>query len=161
MKINITRLRARLWCVQKRLVVCSALAGTAALVGGPVLAQTQAAFIVQSDRGGMLGQRSREIRKLRAAGQRVELRGTCLSACTMYLSLPNVCVSSSATFGFHGPTRDGQRLSDPEFDHWSQVMANNYREPLRSWFLTEARYRTSGFYKLSGAELIRIGYPQC
>ncbi len=40
-------------------------------------------------------------------------------------------------------------------------MAHNYREPLRPWFLSEARYRTSGYYKLIGAELIRMGYSSC
>ena len=153
----VTRLRERLFCVRRQILLCVVLVA----LGGPAIAQTSAAIVVRSDRGGMLGQRSQEIRKLRAAGQRVELRGTCLSACTMYLSLPNVCVSASAVFGFHGPTRNGQSLPPDEFNHWSELMASNYREPLRSWFLTKARYRTSGYYKLSGAELIRMGYSPC
>lgn len=156
-----TRLRAwaRLTC--KNAVIFGAIVGMLSTVGSTAIAQTRVAYVVQSDRGGMIGQRSKEIRGLRATGQPVELRGTCLSACTMYLSLPNACVSSNATLGFHGPTRNGQRLSAREFDHWSQVMASNYREPLRSWYMTEGRHRISGYYRFSGAQLIQMGYRQC
>ena len=131
------------------------------LAPNTALAQAGSVFVVRSDRGGLLGQRSEEIRALRASGQRVELRGTCLSACTMYLSLPNVCVAASASFGFHGPSRGQRALPPAEFEHWSEVMARNYREPLRSWFMSEARYRISGYYEITGAELIRMGYSSC
>jgi hypothetical protein len=161
MKSKQTRLRAWLLHAVKGGAFAAAAFGMAAGVSPQASAQSGSALIVNSDRGGKLGQRSREIRSLRAEGKRVELRGTCLSACTMYLSLPNVCVSSSARLGFHGPTRNGQQLSQREFDHWSDVMADNYREPLRSWFLTQARYTTSGYVQVSGSELIQMGYPQC
>ncbi len=161
MKLKKTRLRAWKRLIRNNITLCITAAGILSTAAMPAAAQTRAAFVVQSDRGGWLGQRSKKIRKMRATGQRVELRGTCLSACTMYLSLPNACVSSNATFGFHGPSRNGQQLSQREFDHWSRLMADNYREPLRSWFLTKARYRTSGYYNMSGTELIRMGYPQC
>lgn len=135
-----------------------------AAVGGavpPAVAQTTNAMIVTSDRGGLLGQRSDAIQLLRASGQRVELRGLCLSACTMYLSLPNVCVAPTAVFGFHGPSRNQKRLPQREFEHWSEVMADNYREPLRSWYMSEARYTITGYHKISGADLIAMGYPSC
>ena len=98
---------------------------------------------------------------LAATGQRVEILGTCLSACTMYLELPNVCVSPAAVFGFHGPSWYGKALSPDQFDRWSQVMARGYREPLKSWYLTTARYETSGYFRLSGSDLIGMGYPRC
>lgn len=118
-------------------------------------------IVVRDDRGGLLGVRSDLIRQYRSAGQRVELRGTCLSACTMYLALPDICVASGARFGFHGPSDHGRRLSDAEFEHWSQLMARHYNAPLQAWYLAEARYRISGYYELTGAELIRLGYPSC
>lgn len=132
-----------------------------ASMGGLSEAQTNETIVVSHDRGGKLGQRSHQVRYLRATGQRVELRGVCLSACTMYLSLPNVCVSPSARLGFHGPTRNGQRLTGQDFQHWSEVMADNYREPLRSWYLANARYRTSGYLEIRGADLITMGYRRC
>jgi len=141
-------------------LACTA-AGMFAATAPSAEAQARAAIIIQSDRGGLIAQRNERIRGYRAAGQRIELRGTCLSACTMYLSLPNACVASNATFGFHGPTRNGRSLPPQEFDHFSRLMADNYREPLRSWFMSTARHRTAGYYSLSGAELINMGYRSC
>lgn len=166
MEFRETRLREWLFLAKRhlakiKLLPCMAVLGLLTMVAAPVAAQTNAAIVVQSDRGGLIGQRSQQIGDFRAAGQRVELRGTCLSACTMYLGLTNTCVASNATFGFHGPTRNGQPLPKREFEHFSQLMADNYREPLRSWFMTTARYRTTGYYQLSGAELIRQGYTPC
>ena len=161
MTSNTTRSREWLLYATKRLLVSCAVVGMSFATVESVAAQTTGAKVVQNDRGGWLGQRTAEIRQLRAAGQRVEVRGTCLSACTMYLALPNVCVASSATFGFHGPSNNGQNLSPREFEHWSWVMAETYREPLRSWYISEARYRTSGYHQVSGADLINMGYSQC
>ena len=75
------------------------------------------------------------IRQLRSSGQRVEVRGTCLSACTMYLGLTNLCITPSAEFGFHGPTRNGRKLPAEEFDHWSLVMARDYTPQLQRWYM--------------------------
>lgn len=161
MKSQITRSRDLLTYALRGVAVALSLLAMGISSGGGAWAQTGGTMVISSDRGGKLGQRSEEVRYLRATGQRVELRGTCLSACTMYLSLPNVCVSPSARLGFHGPSRNGQRLTGQDFEHWSEVMARNYREPLRSWYLSEARYRTSGYFEISGAELISMGYPRC
>lgn len=122
---------------------------------------TSRPYVVTADRGGYLAKRSDEITHLRAAGRRVEVRGTCLSACTMYLSLPNLCVTPDAVFGFHGPSQNGTPLPQRDFDYWSMVMAANYNEPLRTWFMKKARFNTSGYYQVSGAKLIELGYKRC
>jgi len=117
--------------------------------------------VVRGDPGGLLAPRQAEVQRLRASGRRVELRGTCNSACTMYLGLENVCVDRRASFGFHGPSSYGRPLPATEFERWSRIMAEGYREPLKSWFLDTARHDISGHKRLSGAELIRLGYPEC
>lgn len=119
------------------------------------------ALVVRADAGGLLATRDREVDRLRASGERVELRGTCNSACTMYLGLENICIDRRASFGFHGPSSYGRPLPAAEFERWSQIMARNYREPLKTWFLDTARYEIGGQLRLSGAELIRLGYPEC
>lgn len=161
-----TRLRERIRIGLSQ-ALCAAMILGLTTATPPGAAQAQELYlaasplIVNSDRGGYLGRRSDQIAQMRATGQRVELRGTCLSACTMYLSLPNACVTPSAVFGFHGPSANGRALSQSDFEYWSQVMAANYSEPLRSWFMNTARFTTTGYYQLSGVQLIRMGYRQC
>ncbi|MFN4156235.1 MAG: hypothetical protein ACK4HF_16430 [Paracoccaceae bacterium] len=118
-------------------------------------------LIVRHDMGGPLDRRQDEIRRLRRSGQPVELRGRCYSACTMYLGLPNVCVSPDAVFGFHGPQRLMARMPRDLFDHWSEVMAQNLRPPLKRWFMSQARFAGADVMTLPGTALIRMGYAPC
>lgn len=118
-------------------------------------------IIVAYDMGGSLQARQDRLRKMRRNGQPVEIRGQCYSACTMYLGLRNVCVAPDALLGFHGPRGLTGRLATDVFDHWSQVMARDLRPPLHDWFMTRARYVTSGVVKVSGASLINMGYARC
>ncbi|MBL4812771.1 MAG: hypothetical protein JKX69_10560 [Rhodobacteraceae bacterium] len=138
--------------------------GCASLSAAPntALGQSQAALIIGNDRGGMIGARAAEIDALRATGRPVEIRGSiCFSSCTMYLGAANVCILPSTTFGFHGPSNHGAPLPADRFEHWSQIMARYYREPLRSWFMTDARYDRVRVHRLSGNQLIRMGYRRC
>lgn len=125
-------------------------------------AAAQGVTIIGNDRGGLVGERASLVDALRAGGERIEIRGNlCYSACTMYLGAGDVCVSPQTTFGFHGPSRNGTPLPPATFDHWSRVMARYYNEPLRQWFMTEARYTQTSFYRLSGQQIISLGYAQC
>lgn len=119
--------------------------------------------VVRRDPGGPVEPRLAEIAALRRAGARVEIRGGCWSACTLYLGLPGTCVSRAARLGFHGPAsqRRGIGLTPAAFEHWSRVMAAHYPEPLRGWYLREGRRLTLGFREISGAELIRLGIAEC
>ena len=130
-----------------------------ALTSAP--AHAQEILVVRADGGGLLGRRSEKIRALAASGERVELRGTCMSACTMYLSLKNLCIAPDARFGFHGPSWYGKALPPRQFDYWSKLMARHYREPLRSWFMKTGRYQLTGYFQFSGRQLIDLGYPSC
>lgn len=125
-------------------------------------AQQAGVVVVANDRGGYVGRRAMEIEAIRAVGHRVEIRGSvCYSSCTMYLGAGDVCVSPGTQFGFHGPSDNGRPLPQDRFEHWSQVMARFYSEPLRSWFMTEARFERTGLFYLSGSDLIRMGYRAC
>jgi hypothetical protein len=133
-----------------------------ALIPGLVAGQSRGITIIGNDRGGLVGERAQVVDSLRASGQRIEIRGTlCYSACTMYLGAGDVCVSPQTTFGFHGPSRNGTPLSPDRFEHWSLVMARYYNEPLRQWFMAEGRYAQQDVYRLSGQQLIDLGYAQC
>lgn len=142
---------------------CAILALAVSLLVLPSVVGAQQTIVIGNDRGGLVGERTRRIEAIRAAGQRVEIRGAiCYSACTLYLGAGDVCVSPGTVFGFHGPTRDGQPLTPESFDHWTGIMALYYNQPLGQWFMSDARYAgRNEIRRLSGDQLIQLGYRSC
>jgi hypothetical protein len=137
-----------------------------ALVAGQTPGQANAGsvkpIIVNYDPGGVIHRRQAKIEKLRRSGRPVEIKGRCDSACTMYLPLANTCIHPGASFGFHGPhPLKGNYLPQRDFDHWSEVMSDGFREPLKSWFMQTGRHKIKGFYRVKGVKLIEMGYTQC
>lgn len=140
-------------------VVLVALTG---MTGTSAISQSVPVQVIQNDRGGYIGARAIEIAEINRRSARIELRGRiCYSSCTMYLGAENLCVSPETTFGFHGPSQQGAPLAPRQFEHWSDVMARHYKAPLRDWFMREARHRITGYYRVTGATLIAMGYPAC
>lgn len=140
-----------------------ALALLAANPAVPVQAQATSVAVIRNDLGGSMEGRLQTIAQFRSTGTRVEIRGQCASACTMYLGLPNACVARSSRLGFHGPQSQYYGISLPpdEFEYWSRVMADHYPGPIRNWFLSVARHTTMEVITLSGAEVIRMGARAC
>lgn len=140
----------------------AAKVGLALAVLQPHAVAAQQIYVVRSDHGGYLHERLAELRNLQRSGVRVEIRGqVCYSTCTMFLGLPGTCIDPGTTFGFHGPSRNGQRLTQKDFDYFSQVIANHYPEPLRAWFMAEGRNQISGIHKVKGSKIIDMGVPAC
>jgi hypothetical protein len=148
---------------RKMLGIIAAVSLAFALLPLPLSAQAKSLspMVVSYDMGGSLQSRQTKIRIMRRQGQRVEIRGRCYSACTMYLGLPDVCVAPDAVLGFHGPQGMLGALPQDAFDHWSRVMARNLRKPLKTWFMTQARHVKQGVLRISGAKLIKMGYARC
>ncbi len=84
-----------------------------------------------------------------------------MSSCTMFLGAGDVCIDPDTVFGFHGPSFWGLALDQPSFDYWSGVIAEHYPEPLRAWYMDRGRYRRTGFFRISGRQIITLGYPSC
>ena len=144
------------------LVLGPAFAPTMAPAQDSSSTSSSAVMIIGNDQGGLVSRRAEEISRILSQGTQVEIRGqVCYSACTMYLGLPGTCVMPQTSFGFHGPSHYGRRLSDRDFEYWSQVIAAHYPDPLRNWYLSEGRTRISDYFRISGSELIRLGVQQC
>ena len=153
----------RLLCASLRMVVLSLSAIGMLGLSAPALADAQSVpLVVDNDRGGSLRARIAEIRALRDSGQPVRIMGRiCYSTCTMYLGLPQTCVSPQTTFGFHGPSSYGRPLDPAVFQRASELIRDHYPVPLRQWYMDTARHRISGLYRVSGAEMIRLGVSPC
>lgn len=105
--------------------------------------------VVDYDPGGPIAARAAAIRSAPPA----EIRGLCMSACTMLMATG--CVHPGAVLVFHGPVTD-----DPgAFEHYSRVMARHYPPAIADWFMAEGRF--GGPWIMTGAEAIRLGARGC
>jgi hypothetical protein len=120
-----------------------------------------AAVRITDDRGGQIGEYLSKYRALREKGDRVEIDGTCASACTMLLGViprNRICVTPRAVLAFHSawtPTSEGEQISSAgNYYLWS-----NYPSAVRKWIIQHGGLHTQIIY-LSGSELAAM-YPSC
>lgn len=113
---------------------------------------------IGNHRGGKLSDQIDRIYRLRASGQPVRIVGDiCYSTCTMFLGLPQTCVSPRTTFGFHGPSSYGRPLDQATFERASRVIVTHYPTILHDWYMAHGRHQRTSLLKVSGAHLISIG----
>ena len=98
------------------------------------------------------------IQQYNASGERFRIDSHCQSACTMFLSIRNVCASQGATLLFHagGTRRNGVSLGR------TQQMLSTYNAALQQYVTANHFMDTLDFHTISGREIIkRFGYPAC
>jgi hypothetical protein len=99
------------------------------------------------------------IQQYNASGERFRIDTHCQSACTMFLSIRNVCVTPGATLLFHagGSMRTG--IVSP---FYTQQMLDTYNAPLRDYVTANHFMDTLAFHSISGGEIVRrFGYRAC
>ncbi|WOI58390.1 hypothetical protein [Palleronia sp. LCG004] len=143
-------------------LACLTLVGGLGHAPSAGAALRQPALVVGDDRGGQILARMREIGALRQEGRDVRIVGSvCYSACTMLIGLETACVSPYTVFGFHGPSRSGQRLAPGAFERASTLIAAHYPPQIRAWYLKTARHEIDGLLRVSGKDLIALGMRAC
>ena len=100
------------------------------------------------------------IAQYNASGEQFRIDGHCQSACTMFLSIRNVCITPSASLLFHaGHTQGPNRVIDSGS---TQHMMVTYNESLRSYLTSRGYMDTLAFHAISGRDMIaKFGYPAC
>jgi hypothetical protein len=99
------------------------------------------------------------IRQYNASGERFRIDSHCQSACTMFLSIRNVCVEPGATLLFHAGGDRGKGIINPKI---TQKMLSTYNAALRSYVTANHFMDTLDFHSISGSEIIsRFGYRAC
>lgn len=116
-------------------------------------------IVIGDDPGGTVDTYLMWVDRIRHARIPVRVEGLCHSACTLILSLPQeqVCVTHTASFGFHLATRGMLLLPD-----FTQALMRRYY-PVRVQRWIELRGPlTAEFIYLAGPELSLMGvYPMC
>ena len=109
--------------------------------------------IVYKDTGGLVSDYEAQTELYRRTNREVRLH-ECRSACTLALSLPNVCVYPDAQVKFHQAYNALTRETDLGV---SDKLFNSYPAPVRA----RLGFLTRQYKVLSGRELIALGMRNC
>jgi hypothetical protein len=112
-----------------------------------------APVIVMKDVGGFVADYQSQTAIYRASEREVRLH-ECRSACTMALSLPNVCVYPGSMLKFHVAYDPRNHQTNPQV---SQQLFDSYLAAVRARLGTLTR----NYKILSGSELIELGIRDC
>ena len=94
-----------------------------------------------------------------ASGERFRIDSHCQSACTMFLSIRNVCVEPGATLLFHA---GGSRRTGTINPSTTRQMLSAYNAALRQYVTANHFMDGFEFHSISGSEIIsRFGYRAC
>ena len=98
------------------------------------------------------------IQQYNASGERFRIDSHCQSACTMFLSIRNVCVLPGATLLFHAGGSKLRGISPVR----TQQMLSTYNAALQQYVTAHHFMDTFDFHPISGSEIIkRFGYRAC
>jgi hypothetical protein len=99
------------------------------------------------------------VQQYNTSGERFRIDSHCQSACTIFLSIKNVCITPGATLLFHsGGDPKTNRVSATSTQH----MLGAYNSVLRQYVTDNHFMDTFAFHSISGREMVsRFGYPAC
>jgi hypothetical protein len=146
----------RLTCA---LSVLAFLCGLGALTPARADGSVSALGMGMGARPGEMGRFDAVVQQYNASGERFRIDSHCQSACTIFLSIRNVCVTPNATLLFHsGGDMRANRINPASTQH----MLDAYNSALRQYVLDHHFMDTFAFHSISGREIVsRFGYPAC
>ncbi|WP_170759931.1 hypothetical protein [Ruegeria lacuscaerulensis] len=101
----------------------------------------------------------RDYVQMRDRVEAVEIRGRCLSACNVFLSHANVCLSRKARLGFHALKYKGEMASPAIQRDFANYLGN---PALGQWFVNGPAHDTKRIVVLRGGVMIdTFGFPEC
>jgi hypothetical protein len=130
---------------------CRKVAGLAAMAlvfAAPAPAATSTPYAY----GGSAKKFAQDVARYRESGEQFRITGHCQSACTMFLSLPNVCIEPRAELLFHAA----------KHGFATTMMVNSYNTRLRKYLREHLVMESPAFHTISGRDMIRrFGYRAC
>jgi hypothetical protein len=99
------------------------------------------------------------VQQYNASGERFRIDSHCQSACTIFLSIRNVCITPNATLLFHaGGNMRANRMNPASTQH----MLDAYNPALRKYVTDHHFMDTFAFHSISGRDMVaRFGYRAC
>jgi hypothetical protein len=120
----------------------------------PALAGTSRGF----ENGGYFRRFDPVVAEYNQTGAPFRIVGLCQSACTLFLSIRNMCIEPQAVFGFHAGNDGKGNISLDATRH----MQNAYNPKLRRFVIENGYMEDFTFHNISGRDMIeKFGYPAC
>lgn len=115
-------------------------------------------IVIVEDGGGLVDKYEQAMLQYWIEKRRVEIKGSCRSACMMALAVPNVCVHRSAVVKVHQAYEPKTGIRHPEVTaRMVNMMPARVKEHL-SGHVTDWYNSTT---TMSGTTLISLGIPEC
>src|SRR6266446_2180365 len=120
-------------------------------------------IVLYNEPGGIIQDHVRRWQALAASGDDVEIRGPCVSACTLIMAFvpsDRICFGEAASLKFH---MAGHVNQEPNIDT-ARWMLNQYPQDIRLWIRAKGGVEKMTFYamwKLAAEELWAMGYRKC
>ena len=132
------------------------------LFGLALVQPSNAAFRIEDDMGGLLGDYIQKFSAIRKSGERVIIDGRCYSACTLVTGIVprrKICVTARATLGFHA-AHSSYGLGNSGGDYAAtRALYNLYPGYIKAWLNQHGGLRTNTII-LGGRDLLQI-YSAC
>jgi hypothetical protein len=116
------------------------------------------AVIITEDKGGIVDQYQDAATRYKAEGRRVEIRGRCRSACTLALTVPNVCVGPGAVVAWHHAYEKYTHKIRPEV---TSSMLKNLPSAIRNRLDGKIQEDYTPATTLDYSQLLSLGIPDC
>ena len=119
--------------------------------------------VLYNEPGGIIQDHVKRWRALAVSADDVEIRGPCVSACTLIMAFvpsDRICFGEAASLQFH---MAGHVNQEPNIDT-ARWMLNQYPQDIRLWIRAKGGVEKMTFYamwKLAAEELWAMGYRKC
>lgn len=114
-----------------------------------VIKQPNGSWLISYGHGGDVGGHLEYREMLERDGNPVVIDGVCDSACTVFYSLPNACLTSNAQMGFHKVTGFATSI-------WERAIEQHYRSGVLTEYRAVWRFRESVLPRLSRDEMLAL-----
>jgi hypothetical protein len=114
-------------------------------------APAQDVVVIRYNEGGDMIDFINERSRMQGSGKTYRIDGFCASACAMFLSLPNVCVTPRSKLGFHRGDGLWEVFRDAYIVHLPPAM--------RGWYVANAETTRTVF--ITGSQAIALGANAC
>ncbi len=115
---------------------------------------------VKIDEGGSVADRMQHFELIEKAGHQFKIDGMCISACTMFLGLKNVCVAPRTVFGFHSSYTSNGFISTPS-KYGNAILTSYYPPAIRKWVTDNKALDSLELTPMLAEEAWALGMTRC